>query len=197
VAVAPITSAAVQTGPGRVRYAPLGTTIPTIVPVASKFTAVAWTSWLDGGSTDAGITYNEAAETADIKVAESLYPIRTVTTGKSSRVSGVFNEVTDLIWKLVNNGGTATVTGTAGTKMTEYSPPLAGAEVRVMLAFQSNLDDEIIVWPQVFNVGSVEYVRGTYETKAGLSFEFNAEIPATGYTTPYRRFTAGPLALAP
>jgi hypothetical protein len=40
-------------------------------------------------------------------------------------------------------------------------------------------------------VGNVEYVRGTYDTKAGLSLEFNAEIPATGYTTPYQRFTAG------
>lgn len=197
MAVAPITPAAIQSGPGRVRYAPLGTAIPTIVPAGSKFTAVTWTSWLDAGSTDAGITYTEASETSDIKVAESLYPVRTVTTGKSSRIAGSFSEITDLIWKLVNNGGTATVTGTAGTKMTEYSPPLAGSEVRVMLGFQSNLDDEIIIWPQVFQVGSMEYERGTYESKAGLTFEFNAEIPATGYTTPYRRFTAGPLALAP
>jgi hypothetical protein len=194
VAVNPITSAAVQTGPGRIRYAPLGTTIPTFTVTASKFSPT-WTNWLDVGSTDAGITYTEASETADINVAESLYPVRTVVTGKSSRIAGVLNEVTDINWKLVNNGGTIAITGTTGTKMSEYTPPLAGSEVRVMLAFQSNGDDEIIVWPQVFQVGSMEYVRGTFDTKAGLSFEFNAEIPATGYTTPYHRFTAGALAL--
>lgn len=194
MAVNPITSAAVQTGPGRIRYAPLLTTIPTFSVTGSKFNPT-WTSWVDVGSTDAGITYTEAAETADIKVAESLYPIRTTVTGKSSQISGVLNEVTDINWKLVNNGGTINITGSTGTKMSEYIPPLAGSEVRVMLAFQSNGDDEIIVWPQVFQVGSMEYVRGTFETKAGLSFQFNAEIPASGYTTPYRRFTAGALAL--
>jgi hypothetical protein len=194
VAINPITSAAVQTGPGRIRYAPLGTTIPTFSVAASKFSPT-WTNWVDVGSTDAGITYTEGTETSDIKVAESLYPVRTVVTSKSSRVAGVLNEITDINWKLVGNGGTIAITGTTGTKMSEYTPPLAGSEVRVMLAFQSNGDDEIIVWPQVFQVGSMEYVRGNFETKAGLSFEFNAEIPATGYTTPYHRFTAGNLAL--
>lgn len=195
MAVAPITSAAVQTGPGRLRYAPLGTTIPTFTVTSSIFNPT-WTDWLDVGSTDAGITYTESTETADITVAESLYPVRTVTTSKSSRIAGTLNEITDLNWKLINNGGSTTVTGTTTTKMVEYAPPLAGAEVRVMLAFQSNLNDEIIVWPQCFQVGSMEYVRGTYETKAGLSFEFSAEIPSSGYTTPYKRFTSGALAQA-
>lgn len=194
MAINPITSAAVQTGPGRIRYAPLGTTIPTFTVTASKFSPT-WTNWVDFGSTDAGITYTEASETADINVAESLYPVRTVVTGKSSRIAGVLNEVTDINWKTVNNGGTIAITGTTGTKMSEYTPPLAGSEVRIMLAFQSNGDDEIIVWPQCFQVGSMEYARSTFETKAGLSFEFNAEIPATGYTTPYHRFTAGALAM--
>jgi hypothetical protein len=196
VAVATVTSASIQSGPGRVYYAPLGTTIPTITAAASKIAAT-WSAWVQVGSTDAGITYTESADTADITVAESLYPIRTVTTSKSSRIAFTMNEISDLNWKLAMNGGTATVTGTGATKLTTYVPPLVGAEVRVMLAFIDNLDTEAIVWPQVFNVGSVEYVRGNYETKAGLSVEFNAEIPATGYVTPYQRFTAGALSLAP
>jgi hypothetical protein len=196
VAVATVTPASIQSGPGRVYYAPLGTTIPTITAAASKIAAT-WSAWVQVGSTDAGITYTESADTADITVAESLYPIRTVTTSKSSRIAFTMNEISDLNWKLAMNGGTATVTGTGATKLTTYVPPLVGAEVRVMLAFIDNLDTEAIVWPQVFNVGSVEYVRGNYETKAGLSVEFNAEIPATGYVTPYQRFTAGALSLAP
>jgi hypothetical protein len=150
---------------------------------------------LDLGATDSGLTYTEATTTADVRVAESKYPVRTVTTEKSSRVGFTANEVSDLIWKLAMNGGTLTASGTAGTKQTEYSPPLADAEVRVMLSFQSNDDLEIIVWPQVFQVGAVEFARGDFETKAGLPMEFNAEIPSTGYVTPYKRFTTGALSL--
>jgi hypothetical protein len=178
VAVNTVTPGLIESGPGKIYYAPLGTAIPTVSP----------------GSTDAGITYTESVQTADINVAESLYPVRTVTTGKSSRIAFVMNEISDLNWKLACNGGTITTSGTGATKLNTYVPPLVGQEVRVMLAFVANLDTEIIVWPQVFNVGNVEYVRGNYETKAGLSIEFNAEIPATGYTTPYQRFTAGALA---
>lgn len=196
MAVATITSAAIQSGPGRIYYAPLLTTIPTVTAVASKVVAT-WTNWVQVGATDAGITYTESAETADITVAESLYPIRTVVTSKSSRVSFTMNEITDLNWLLAMNGGTNVSSGATTTKLTTYTPPVAGAEVRVMLAFVDNVDTEVLVWPQVFNVGSVEYVRGTFETKAGLSVEFNAEIPATGYTTPYKRFTSGALSLAP
>jgi len=193
VAVNSVTSNLIESGPGKIYYAPLGTAIPTITAAASKVAAT-WTSWVSPGSTDAGITYTESVETADIQVAESLYPVRTVSTSKTSRIAFVMNEISDLNWKLACNGGTITTSGTGATKLNTYVPPLVGSEVRVMLAFQANSDLEIIVWPQVFNVGNVEYVRGTYETKAGLSVEFNAEIPATGYTTPYQRFTAGALA---
>jgi hypothetical protein len=193
VAVNTVTPGLIESGPGKIYYAPLGTAIPTITAAASKVAAT-WTSWVSPGSTDAGITYTESVQTADINVAESLYPVRTVTTGKSSRIAFVMNEISDLNWKLACNGGTITTSGTGATKLNTYVPPLVGQEVRVMLAFVANLDTEIIVWPQVFNVGNVEYVRGNYETKAGLSIEFNAEIPATGYTTPYQRFTAGALA---
>lgn len=195
MAIAPITPALIQTGPGRVRYAALLTAIPTIVPTASKYTGITWTNWKDVGGTDSGLTYTEATETADIRVAESKYPVRTVTTSKSSRIAFTANEVSDLMWQLAMNGGTLTASGTTGTKQTEYSPPLADAEVRVMLSFQSNDDLEIIIWPQVFQVGAVEFQRGDFETKAGLPMEFNAEIPVSGYVTPYKRYTTGALSL--
>lgn len=197
MAIAPITPALIQTGPGRVRYALVGTAIPTITPTASKYTAITWPTWNDLGSTDAGITYTEATETSDIRVAESKYPVRTVTTSKSSRIAFTAQEVSDLIWQLAMNGGTLTASGTAGTKQTEYAPPLADSERRVMLSFQSNADDEIIVWPLVFQVGSVEFARGDFETKAGLPMEFNAELPQgiSGFVTPYKRWTTGPLSL--
>ncbi|GAA3781143.1 hypothetical protein [Micromonospora maritima] len=184
----------IKTGPGIIRYAPLGTTIPTFTAATSKITGT-WTNWLDVGATDEGMTYTESTDTSDITVAESLYPVRTVTTGKTGRVAFTMNHLSDLNWKLAMNGGTITTSGTGATKLNTYVPPLVGAEVRVMLAFQSLEDDEVIVWPQVFNVGSVEVARGTYETKAGLPCEFAVELPDPAVlTTPYKRWTSGPLA---
>lgn len=197
MAVPTITPGAIKSGPGIIYYAPLATVIPTFTAASSKVAAT-WTNWVQVGATDEGITYTESSDTEDIVVAESLYPVRTVTTGKSSRVSFNASHVHDLNWKLAMNGGTITVTGTGATKLDVYVPPLVGSEVRVMLAFHSVDEEEVIVWPQVFNVGSVEYQRGTFATKAGLPMEFNAELPDPAVmTTPYKRWTAGGLATAP
>ena len=189
-----IQSGQIKSGPGLIRYAPLGTTIPTFTAATNKITGT-WTNWLDVGATDSGLTYSESTETADITVAESLYPVRTVTTGKSSRVSFTMSHISDVNWKLAMNGGTITTSGTGATKLNVYVPPLVGSEVRVMLAFQSLEDDEVIIWPQVFNVGSVEVARGTLDSKAGIPVEFAAELPdPTVMTSPYKRWTTGPLA---
>lgn len=184
----------IKTGPGLIRYAPLGTAIPTFTAASSKVTGT-WTSWVEAGATEEGLTYTESVDTEDIRVAESLYPVRTVTTGKTSRVAFTMSHVSDLNWKLAMNGGTITVTGTGATKLSAYVPPLLGSEVRVMLGFHSLDEDEVIVWPQVFNVGSVETGRAALETKHGLPVEFNAELPDPAVmTTPYKRWTSGNLA---
>jgi hypothetical protein len=194
-----ITPGQIKTGPGIIRYAPLGTAIPTITAAASKISAT-WTNWVDPGATDSGVTYNESTDTADVRVAESLYPVRTVTTAKKGRVALTLSQVSDLNWKLAMNGGTITVTGSGATKLSAYVPPLMGAEVRVMLSFVSYDDEECIVWPQVFNVGSVETARGALEKKAELPLEFNVELPDPAVlTTPYKRWVtnANGLAVSP
>jgi hypothetical protein len=110
-------------------------------------------------------------------------------------VSGSLAHLSDLNWKLVMNGGTITVTGSGATKLSAYVPPLMGAEVRVALAFHSLDEEELIVWPQCFNTGSVETARSTLETLGVLPFEFSVELPdASVLTQPYKRWTAGGLA---
>lgn len=189
-----VTPGLVKTGPGKIYYAPLGTAIPTFTAASSKVTGT-WTSWVSPGATDEGITYTESVDTSDITVAESLYPVKTVTTGKTGRVAFTMNELSDLNWKLAMNGGTISTSGTGATKLNTYVPPLIGAEVRVMLGWQSLEDDEVIIWPQCFNVGSVEIARGTYETKAGIPVEFAVELPdPLVMTTTYKRWVAGALA---
>jgi hypothetical protein len=187
----------IKTGPGLIRYAPLGTTIPVVTAAASKLVAT-WTSWVDAGATDEGLTYNESTDTEEIRVAESLYAVRTVTTGKAGAISFALSHISDLSWKLAANGGVITVTGTGATKLSSYVPPLAGFEVRVMMAFQALDDDEIIVWPQVFNSGGFETARGQFSDKHTLPVEFSVELPDPAVlTTPYRRWTSGPLSQAP
>ena len=189
----------IKTGPGRIRYAPLGTAIPTVTSENSKLVA-AWTSWLEVGATDEGLTFSESTESEEIRVAELQYPVRNIVTGKSGTVALSMSHISDVNWKLASNGGTITVTpaGVApATKMTSYVPPLVGQEVRVMLSFVSLDDDEILVWPQVFNGGGFETPRAGLASKHVLPVTFNVELPDPAVlATPYRRWTSGALAQA-
>lgn len=184
----------IKTGPGLIRYAPLGTAIPTLSVVGSVITG-AWTTWVAVGSTDEGLTFAEATDTEDVTVAESQYPVKTVTTSKSGTVSFAMAQVDTLNWKLASNGGTITHSGTGTTAMDTFVPPLVGAEVRVMLGFQSYDDTEAFVWPQVFNSGGFETPRSTFASKAVLPVSFSVELPDPAVlTTPYKRWTGGALA---
>ena len=192
--VAAINPLKFKTGPGLIRYAPLLTAIPTFTAAASKVTAT-WTSWVAVGSTDEGLTYSESTDTEEVRAAESAYPIKVVTTGKTGSVAFSMNEIDDLNWKLATNGGTITTSGAAATKLNVFVPPLVGAEVRVMLAFESADQDEVIIWPQVFNGGGFETARSTLAAKHLLPVSFGVELPDPAVmTTPYKRWTSGNLA---
>lgn len=194
MAIGTISPGQIKTGPGRIYWAPLGTAIPTFSVTASKITAT-WTSWVEVGATDAGCTYSESTDASQIKVAESPYTIKSVVTGKAGSVAFAMNQVSDVNWQLAANGGTITVTGTTTTKMSVFVPPLIGSEVRKMLAFVSQDDDEVLVWPQVFNTGGFETERGQIDSKHGLPVSFDVEMPDPAVlTTPYKRVTSGNLA---
>lgn len=193
MAIPTIQPGQIKTGPGRILYAPLGTAIPTFTAAASKISGT-WTSWIEVGATDEGMTYNETTETEDVRVAESLYPVRTVTTGKSGTVAFSMSHVSDVNWKLAANGGTITVSGTGATKLSAYVPPLAGSENRVMLGFLSLDEDEALIWPQVFNSAGFETARAAFATKHVLPVSFSVELPDPAVlTTPYKRWTTGNL----
>lgn len=193
--IATISPTQIKTGPGRIYYAPLGTTIPTFSAASSVVTGT-WTSFLEVGATDEGLTYNESTDTDPVTVAESLYPVKVVTTSKSATVAFSIAQVSDLNWALAANGGTITVTGTSGTKLSKYVPPLAGSEVRVMLGFHSLDGTEVLVWPQVFNTGGFETPRAGFSAKHVLPVSFSVELPdsAVNGGLPYARYVAGALA---
>lgn len=195
MAVGAVNPLAIKTGPGKIYYAPLATAIPTFTAAASKVTGT-WTSWVGVGSTDEGLTYTESTDTENITVAESLYPVSVVTTSKAGAVAFSMAEVSSSNWKLACNGGTVTPSGAGATLLHIYVPPLVGAEVRVMLGFQSYDDTEVLVWPQVFNSGGFETPRSTVAAKAVLPVSFSVELPDPAVlTTPYKRWVAGGLAV--
>jgi hypothetical protein len=184
----------IKTGPGRILWAPLGTTVPTLTVTASKITGT-WTSWVEAGATDAGLTFNTSTDSTKIKVAETPYTIKSVVTDKTGTVAFTMNHVSDVNWKLAENGGTITVTGTTTTKKSVFVPPLIGAEVRVMLAFLSQDEDEAFFWYQVFNTGGLETERGAIDSKHGIPVSFDVEMPDVLVSTvPYQRITSGNLA---
>ena len=189
-----ITPGLIRTGPGLIYYAPLGTAIPTLTAAASLISGT-WTAWLQVGATEDGLTFSTSTSTEDIRVAESQNVIRTVTTEKTSTVAFNMAYMSDLHWKLAENGGTIVTTGTGATKLNTYVPPLLGSEVRQMLGFVSLDNDEAFVWPQVFNGGGFETARAAIATKHGLPVTFNVELPDPGVlTTPYKRWVTGALA---
>lgn len=188
----------IKTGPGIIYYLNGMTTMPTVTSAGSK-TVLDWAAgeWLQVGATDAGLTFAESVDTEEIRVAESVYPVRTVETGKSGTVEFAMTHISDVNWKLANNGGTITVSGTGATKLSKYVPPLVGQSVRVALGFHSLDEEELIIWPQVFNSGGFETARSTLDAKALLPVSFAVELPDTAISDrPYTRWTAGSLAQA-
>ncbi len=201
-----IQPAQIKTGPGRILYKYGLTAMPTEPPATAPQLAAAgskvtydWIAngWAEVGATDAGLTYAESVDTEAIRVAESLYDVRVVESGRGGTVSFAMSHMSDVNWRIANNGGTITVTGTGATKLSAYLPPLVGQSVRVALGFHSLDDDELIIWPQLFNTGGFETGRSSFTEKHVLPVSFAVELPdATVLTRPYKRWTAGSLAQA-
>lgn len=186
----------IKSGPGIIYYKYGLTTMPTVTAAASKV-VVPWVAdtWIQVGATEEGLTFSESVDTEEIRVAESQYPVRVVETGKSGSIEFSMSHIHDLNWKLANNGGTITITGTGATKLSAYVPPLVGQSVRVALGFQSLDEEEAIIWPQVFNSGGFETARAGLDAMSVLPVSFAVELPDTSIlTTPYKRYTAGGLA---
>ncbi len=194
----------IKTGPGRILYKYGLTAMPTEPPATAPQLAATgskvtydWVAngWAEVGATDGGLTFSESVDTEAIRVAESQYDVRTVETGRSGTVAFAMSHISDINWKLANNGGNITVTGTGATKLSAYLPPLVGASVRVALGFHSLEEEELIIWPQVFNTGGFETARAGFADKALLPVSFAVELPDPAVlAAPYRRWTAGSLA---
>lgn len=188
----PIDNAQIKTGPGKIYFAPIGSDLPAMTVTGGVFTDAWPVAWLEAGPTDSGIETGHSTDTDTIEVEESLYPVRVETTGKSDTVSFALVNDNPRTLKLALNGGTVVVTGTAGTTLTKYSPPLIGAETRVMIGWEANDSKTRVLFYQCFQQGSVSPARRKGANKVVYEMEFAVELPAPAVSAvPWNRWDAG------
>ena len=168
------TSTNVQTGPGRLWVAPIGTTEPT------DATSALPSAWTAIGYTDQGHTFATDLTSEPIEVAEELDPIRYENTRRISRVSFSMAEATKKRLAIALGSGASTV-----DNATAYEPPAAGSEVGVMLIWDSEdsvLTDNVRwIYRQAKPSGTIEIAHGKAPAKAVIPVTFNLEKP-TGLT---------------
>lgn len=193
----PIESNKIKTGPGIIYAAPLGSTLPAMTVAARKFTDAWPAAWLPVGATDAGMEESHSTDTDTVEVEESLTPVRIETTGKSSQVSFTLAHWDWTNLKLVLNGGTITTSGTTeDVRLHKFAPPLIGAEVRVMLGWESTENDERLIAYQCFQSGAVNPSYRKGNQKRLLAAQFALELPPSAVSTvPWNRWATSAIAV--
>lgn len=171
---------AISLGPGKLKYALLGSPEPTDL-------VSAWPgAYVDLGYTHEGSDFSYELETENVEVEEELDPLRVVPTGRVIQVKFVLAEITATNLKRALNGGTIV----SGSGYVTFEPPAIGSEQRAMYGWESDDGQERWVFRQCFSGGTVEMSRRKGADKAGIAFELTAEKPAG--VQPFKVIMASP-----
>jgi hypothetical protein len=173
-------AANVVVGAGTLWVAAIGSAEPAtgvLTPITTPATSVAWPSaWTQLGYTLDGSEFGWTPKLDALEVAEQLVPIKYVTSSVEAAVAFALAEITAAHIKTAFNGGTiATAAG-----ITTFTPPVVGAEVRVMLGWDRIDGLERIIWRQCIQTGSVKQEHKRPPTMNNLPVSFNLEFPASG-----------------
>ena len=180
---------ALLTDPGFLYWAPLGTTLPTGVSTASAFSDVWPVAWIPLGMTESGTDIDVNTTVSPIYTAESIDPVRYVTTARDGTLSFQLLNVTATNLARAFNGATTVVTGTTGTTITKIDPPAPGTEVRAMIGFESLDSTFRFIAYQVFNSGSIKLQFNKVPAKSNIPWTGKMEKPAS--SQPWSAWTAG------
>lgn len=179
----------IATDPGYLFWAPLASTVPTNTVVGSVFTDAWPGAWIPLGITKAGHEFNWQTATGVVEAAEYLDPLKYVSTGRTGSIKFELMNLSATNLKRMNNGGTIVVTGATTTTLSVYTPPALGAEVRVMIGWESQDFTERLVFNQVFQTGQITIGRKKGTDAASIPVEFNVEVPSGA--VPFSYATAG------
>ena len=159
-------------GPGRLRYAPVGTDDSLIV---AGYTPT-WTSWLDVGATDGGVKMSIAKDYTNHSVDQVADWVASTINERHVTVQTEVVESGDLTKiSLVNNGGTTTASFNASWDKYEPTTDLISTqETYIAVALEGRaLDGKkmIIVARRVLNVDSIAFeFKKDGKTTLGLMF---------------------------
>lgn len=166
-----VTSANLMVGPGRLRWAPVGTDDSLIVAAPTP----TWTGWNDVGMTDGGLamsiaknyathSVDQAADWVASTITERHFVIQT-SLAESGKIANL---------SLVNNGG---VTASPNASWQKYEPNtdlIATQETYIAVAVEGNTlggKKAIVVVRKVLNVESIAFdFKKDGKTMFGLSF---------------------------
>lgn len=178
-------------GAGVLRYAAIGSPEPTHAVTASKFSDSWPVEWKFVGATDSGHGFNSQTTFNPVEFAEFLLPIAYAAEGKAESVVFNMGDIIEKAWQIAFNGGSEVTTGAGATKMTVFTPPKLGEEVRRMLGWESEDGTERYIWRQCINTGQIGVTRNKgAANKALIAVDFSLEQPASGLD-PWSHIGAG------
>lgn len=179
------------TDPGFLWGAPLATAVPTNTITAGKFSDAVAAAWIPFGATESGSTFNYSTSVEAIRVAELLDPVAFATTERGGSLAFALKSYTLSNFKRALNGGMAAVvpTGTAGQELSVVEPPEPGAEVRIMLLWESTDSTLRLLLRQCLQGGDMSTTFGPAPASASIPCTFNMEIPTVG--KPFSLYGAG------
>lgn len=176
-------------GPGYLYAAPLASTLPSNSVTGSVFTDTWPGAWLPFGITDSGSDFKHDLTVDNVVAEEYLDAIAYTTTARQVSIAFSMANINATNFKRAVNGGTITVTGSAGTTLNAFTPPVLGAEVRIMVGWESTDGTERLVGYQCLQIGSIDIPRRKGANKAVIPVEFRFEQPGSG--SPFTYWTAG------
>ncbi len=180
-------------GPGALFWAPLGSALPANTVAGSVFTdawsAVSGNPWVPFGVTSQGSTFSYQLNTSDILVEEYIDPLGIAIDGRVIGISFDLAVISQVNLRAAMNGGTSTVTGTTGTTLTKYAPPALGAEVQIMIGWESQDNTERFIAYQCLQAGQLSIPRRKGVNYATLSVDYRVTQPASG--DPFNHWLAG------
>lgn len=175
--------------PGRLFWAPLGTTLPTGTVTGSVFTDTWPVAWIPLGMTDSGSVFKSSTTVSPNEAAESLDPIKYLTVSRTGEVTFMLKDFTATNLSRAFNGAVTTVTGSTTTTMTTIDPVQLGLEIRCMIGYES--EDSTFRWVanQVLNSGDITLTMAKAPANTSIPWTGVLEKPSTAQ--PWKMWTAG------
>lgn len=178
----------IKFGPGKLYMAPDGTITEAYTQTSFDVVSSAFplgtsagevpgdAAWVALGATKEGSMFNVSLDVAEAEVAESLAPVKYITTKRAAKASFELAQINMDNLEFALNGGTwAGTPGPISAAM--YTPPLIGDEQRANFLWVGQDNDEILIGYRVLQVGELSIARKKGAEYATLTMELQFELP--------------------